>query len=156
MFGKLKSLVSFPRLPFPETIKLRIRSLLRARKNSCRTCHYEGKCRKALWLQAREASGSNCKRTKSSEARFFLCDRPDMSANIIASSRITDYNDLVTRCTKKKNLPSLWKKGCWQQFASGNHPALLHIKREPWGCYSLWVGSRLVCANDLWVIRRSM
>ena len=37
------------------------------RKNSWRMCHYEVKCRKALWLQAREALQSNCKRTQSSK-----------------------------------------------------------------------------------------
>ena len=44
-----KFLVSFPRIPFEETIKLRIRGLFRARKNSCRTCH-EVMCHKALWV----------------------------------------------------------------------------------------------------------
>ena len=34
-------LVSFPSIQIPETIKLRIRGFFRARKNSCRTCHYE-------------------------------------------------------------------------------------------------------------------
>ena len=50
-----KSLASFPRKPVPETIKLGMGGLFRARKNSCRTCHYEVKCRKALRLYAREA-----------------------------------------------------------------------------------------------------
>ena len=35
-------------------------------------CHYEVKCCKALWLQAREALWSNC---KSSESIFFSCVR---------------------------------------------------------------------------------
>ena len=55
-----KCLVSFSRIPFPETIKLRIRGILCARKNSCRTCHYEDKRCKALWLLAREVLLSNC------------------------------------------------------------------------------------------------
>ena len=33
-----KGFVSFPRIPFPETIKLRIRGFFRARMNSCGTC----------------------------------------------------------------------------------------------------------------------
>ena len=47
-----KFLVIFPGIPFSEVIKLRIRGF-RARKNSCRMCHYEVKCRKELWLLAR-------------------------------------------------------------------------------------------------------
>ena len=47
-----KLLFSFPRIPFPETVKLRIGGFFGGRK-----------CRKALWLQAREASWSVCKRT---------------------------------------------------------------------------------------------
>ena len=42
----------------------------RARKNSCRTCCYEVRCREALWLQVRKALWSNCKGTPSSESRF--------------------------------------------------------------------------------------
>ena len=34
-----KIFVSFPRIQFPETTKLRIRGFFCARKNSCRTCH---------------------------------------------------------------------------------------------------------------------
>ena len=63
-----KFLVSFPRIPFPETLKLRIRGFP-ARNNSCKTFHYEAKCCKVLWLQARQALWSNCKRTHSSESR---------------------------------------------------------------------------------------
>ena len=36
-----KCLVSFPRIPLPETIKLRIRGFFCAWKNSCRTCDHE-------------------------------------------------------------------------------------------------------------------
>ena len=61
----------FSIIPFPGTIKLRIIGLFRTRKNSCRTCHYEVKCRKALWLQAHDA----IKRTQSSESRFYLCKK---------------------------------------------------------------------------------
>ena len=70
-----KCLVSLPRIPFPQTIKLWMRGFFRARKNSCRTCHYEVKCRKTLWLQAREAVWSDWKQTQSSESRFFLRKR---------------------------------------------------------------------------------
>ena len=45
-----KFFVSFPRIQFSETIKLRIRGFFHERKNSGRTCHHEVKCRKALWL----------------------------------------------------------------------------------------------------------
>ena len=48
------------------------RAFLCAQKNSCRTCFYEVKCRRALWLQECESLWSNCKRTQSSELRFFL------------------------------------------------------------------------------------
>ena len=71
-------LVSFPIIPSTETIKLRIRAFFRARKNLCRTGHYEAKCRNAIWLQAREALWSNCKRTKLSESRFFLCSKYEL------------------------------------------------------------------------------
>ena len=64
-----KCSVSFPRIPFPETIKLRIRGIFCARKNSCRMCHYEGKCREASWLRAREALWSNCQWIKSRQPR---------------------------------------------------------------------------------------
>ena len=37
---------------------------------------YEVECRKALWLQAREALWSNCLRTQSSELRFLPCKGP--------------------------------------------------------------------------------
>ena len=70
-------LVSFPRIPFPETIELRIRGFFHARKNSCKTRRYDVKCRKALWLRAREALWSNCKRTQSSKSRFFLCKKSE-------------------------------------------------------------------------------
>ena len=48
-------LESFPRILFPETIKLQIhvRGSFHVQKNSCRTCQDE--CVKALWLQARKA-----------------------------------------------------------------------------------------------------
>ena len=68
-----KFVASFLRIQFPETTKLRIRGFTRARKNSCRTCHYGLKCCKALWLQARKALWSNCQRTQPSQSRFFLC-----------------------------------------------------------------------------------
>ena len=42
--------ITFPRIPFPEIIKLRIRCFFLERKNSCRTCHWEFKCRHTLWL----------------------------------------------------------------------------------------------------------
>ena len=55
-------------------MKLGIRGFLALMK-SCRTHHYEVKCRKALCLQAREALWSNCRRTQSSESSFFLCEK---------------------------------------------------------------------------------
>ena len=68
-----KLLVSFPRIPFPETVKVRIRDSSFVReKNSWRTCHYEVKCHKAYWLGTREALWSNCKQTHSSKSIFFL------------------------------------------------------------------------------------
>ena len=71
-------LVSFPSIPFPETIKLRIRDFFHARRNSFRTCHYEIECRKALWSQGREVLWSNCKRTQSSTSRFVLCKKYEL------------------------------------------------------------------------------
>ena len=48
-------------------------------KNLCRTtCHYEAKCRKALWLQAHKALWSNCKQTQSSKSWFFVCKKCEL------------------------------------------------------------------------------
>ena len=69
-----KVLISFPRIPFSETIELRTRGFFRVRKNSCRMCHL-AKCRKALWLQARGALWSNCKRSQSSGSIVLLCKK---------------------------------------------------------------------------------
>ena len=63
-----KVLVSFPRIPFSETINLWIRGFFWTWTNSCRMCHYEVKCRKAFWLQAHETLWSNCKQTQSSKS----------------------------------------------------------------------------------------
>ena len=71
-------LVSFP-ITFPETSISRnfpMRGFFRLRKNSRITCRCEVKCRNALYLQAREAVWSNCKRTQSLQAnRDFSCVR---------------------------------------------------------------------------------
>ena len=48
------------------------RGFFRARKNSCRTCPFEVKCRKTFWLQARQALWSNCKR-RGQGNRDFSC-----------------------------------------------------------------------------------
>ena len=51
-----------------------------AKGGRCRRmlCHYEVKCRKALWLQARETLCSNCKRSQSNESRFVLCKKYEL------------------------------------------------------------------------------
>ena len=55
-----KYFVSFPRIPFQETIwNYEQEAFMREKKNSCRTCRYGVKCRKALWLQASEVLWSN-------------------------------------------------------------------------------------------------
>ena len=41
--------ISFPRIPFPETIKLRIRGFPVRKVTSCKTCHYEANCCEALY-----------------------------------------------------------------------------------------------------------
>ena len=67
-------LVRFPKLPFPETIKLQIRGFFYAWKNH-RMCLHEVKFCKALWLQVHEALWFNCKCQQSSESRCFLCTK---------------------------------------------------------------------------------
>ena len=49
-----------------------------ATTHSCSTCHDKLKCCKAIWLQPREELRSNCKRTQSSESRFFLCEEYEL------------------------------------------------------------------------------
>ena len=90
-----KCSVSFPRMPVlystgivPVCINYRIRGFFCARKNLCRTCHYEVKCRKALWLQACEALWSNCERTQSKELRFFLCKKYELLLRSVCSSNV--------------------------------------------------------------------
>ena len=51
-------------------------------------CHYEVKCCKALWLQAREALWSNC---KSSESRFFLCKKLIWTAASLTAQQISRH-----------------------------------------------------------------
>ena len=57
---------------------------------------YEIKCHKALWLQAREAVWSNCKRTQSSVPRFFLCKK----YKLLLRSLRTKYYKIVIDSTK--------------------------------------------------------
>ena len=77
-------LESFPRIQFPETRTLI--GFFHSRKNSCKKCHYEVKCRKALWLQAREALCSNCKRAW----RFFLCKKCELLLRLLRSNHICE------------------------------------------------------------------
>ena len=108
-----KCLVSFPRIPFPETIKLRIRDAFRPRKNSCRASHYDvTKYRIALWLQAREALWSNCKRTQSSESRFVLCKALAKRGHIVAATLLT------------------WS--CFSNVESFCHARNICVRREFW------------------------
>ena len=81
------------------TKKLRIRGFFCARKNSCRRCLYEVKCRKALWLRAREALWSNCKRTQ----RFFLCKK----FKLLVRSRRSKYQVPVPRLSGQRQMT--WK-----------------------------------------------
>ena len=46
-----------------------------AQKNLCRTCHYELKSSKALWVQAHKALWSNCQQMQSSESGIFPCKK---------------------------------------------------------------------------------
>ena len=57
-------------------------------KNSSRTCHYEVKCRKALWSQVRKALWSNCKRAQSGESRFFLCKKSELLHRSLCSNTL--------------------------------------------------------------------
>ena len=65
---RLNLLVSFLWIPFPETLKLRIRRFFVGKRTLAERVI---KCRKALWLHAREALWSNCKQTQSSESKLF-------------------------------------------------------------------------------------
>ena len=95
-----KVLLSFSTIPFPETIKLQIRGFFRAQKNSCRTCHYEVKSRKALWLDAREALWYNCgppKRTESNESIFnLLCKKCELLLRSLRSNKMLKLNSVQT------------------------------------------------------------
>ena len=58
------------------------------RKNWGRTCRYEVKCRKEIWLQAREAVWSNSKRSQSSESRFSLCKKYELPLWLFVSGHV--------------------------------------------------------------------
>ena len=77
-----------PKNTISRKYKITNKRLFRARRNSCRTWHVEVKCRKALWLQAREILWSNCKRTQSSESRFFLCKKYELLLRSLPSNRL--------------------------------------------------------------------
>ena len=61
--------------------------------SSCRICHYEVKCRKALWLQAYKALWSSCKLMQSSKHMFFTC--------------VWNMNCCFTRCAANAHCTSM-------------------------------------------------
>ena len=105
-FGPKFFLVSFPRIPYPEAIKLRTRGFP-ARKNSCRSCHYEAKCRKALCLQAPGALWSNCKWRSQANRDFFLCKKYEL----LPYKAAPGFSETLSRIIKTRGL------GSWQSLA---------------------------------------
>ena len=106
-----KFLASIPKIPFPETMRLRMRGFFRARNNSCRMCHCKVKCRKALWLQLREALWSNCKRTQSSESRFFLCKKYELLLRSLRNKTTTITKNNNTK-THKRTHKQIDRRSC--------------------------------------------
>ena len=84
MFGKL------PQNNISRNHKIANKRLLLSTEEPCRTCHYELKRRKALWLQAREALWSNCKR-RSQAHRDFSCVRKMTAASLAAQQKKSQH-----------------------------------------------------------------
>ena len=79
------------------------------RENSCRTFHYEVTCRKALWLQVREAFWSNFKRTRPANRDFFFCVR-NMNCCFARCAEITWRHFQIQSTLPTSSGPKPWRE----------------------------------------------
>ena len=101
MFGKL------PQNKISRNYKIANKRLLLSTEEPCRTCHYELKRRKALWLQAREALWANCKRRSQAHRDFSRVRKMNCCFARCAAKKVPTRRPPRTQCRNIRNSPNL-------------------------------------------------